>query len=170
MRNLSLAVVLAALAGFAAYPVRAHDRVVLQSITEIYPPVPPGIYYPVAQGIFGERHAPVYVHMAPRRIDTIMHAHREPPYGVVVPAVPVRTLKDSPMLYAPTMEYPYRGAVLPRYEATVTPPACRRCVVVESGEPLVVVHTFEPAPKPKRKPKPVKRVPKPVREVDPLED
>ncbi len=170
MRNLSLVAAAAALIGLAAHPAHAHDRVVLHSITEVYPPLPPGIYYPVSQGIFGERHAPVYVHVAPRMVDPVVRSYVEPRYGVVVPAAPARSLKDAPALYAPAMEYPHRGALLPRYETEVVAHGCRRCIVVESAEPVVVVHTFEPAPKPKRKPKPVKRVPKPVPEVDPLED
>ncbi|MFZ4808001.1 MAG: hypothetical protein ACOYLQ_12140 [Hyphomicrobiaceae bacterium] len=170
MRHLPLVATAAALVGLAAYPASAHDRVVLHSITEVYPPLPPGTYYPVAQGIFGERHAPVYVHVAPRTVEPVVRSYVEPPYGVVVHAPSARGLKDAPALYAPAMEYPYRGTLRPRYETDVVAQGCRRCIVVGSAEPIVVVHTFEPAPKPKRKPKPVKRAPKPVPEIDPLED
>lgn len=144
----TLAVVAAAFASTAA----ARDRVILERVTNVYPALPPGTYYPVAQGLFGAdagRAAPVYVYVAPEAPrGSVWWQSRPPvaPYGVYPNPWahgPVGSVRS-----APWMDYAARGAVGDPAVRGMAAMGCRGCLIVDAGAPVTVTRTFH-RPRPK---------------------
>lgn len=135
---------------------QAKDRVILESVTEVYLPMPPGRYYPVAQGIFGSRREP------------------EPAF-VYVPNQAVRPSQwwstTPPDAYVAACDYDARRRTEPwlPWAVVATPRAdCRGCLTVNVTEPIVIRRYERPKPRVRHKPKVEEWVPE--RQVEPIED
>jgi hypothetical protein len=211
---------LCATAVAVATPVAAHDRgasrILIGDVTHVYPPMPPGTYYPVAQGLFGRhagRVAPVVVYVEqhrPRHAEWARQAPRpcDHPTGYrdfktdhrdLCPLRAPANLKDegdfvvrphgsaashgyphridygyghaASVPPAPWMDFAVRSASGVRHERGMVAFGCHNCIYVDADAPTVVVHEVRPAPKPR--PRRVRRAPpqpKPIEEIDPLED
>jgi len=170
MRRVAFSLLTSLVVGLSAVSAQADHRSVVRHTTLVYPPMPPGVYYPVAQGLFGRdrgQTAPVYVYVnpEPRRTYYPVAAHR--------PAISYG-LKDRayadlapPPASAPWMNWAARGAYGDRSYPGMVRYGCRGCLLVDAGQPVLVINEYRNVTR-KAKPRPRPAVEHPGRRV--LED